>query len=313
MSGLSDGVGAMRPSSGSIDAADEVALWCPGCGYDLRAGKSPACPECGLPVDREAMRRSTIPWVLADRWWKWPLAYARTVWRISNKPRRFAEEMMRPVDPVAARRFRLASVAIGWCCLMLPGCVGLAIAQAATRGEGLPRMGVPIGVVAVPALLGLGVTLWWATALPGLWMRGGDQPLVRANRAVALADYLAGVMGWWPVALLAAGLAWLLESIARSGAFALNDPVLAGLRAGAVVMAFLGGAVLLTSGFAWLFTTARFVRRVAGRGAVTATLACVTLPLGLLACLLLTAGLWSLLALMLWLALVESAGPPGLN
>lgn len=262
------------------------------------------------------MRRSTIPWVLVRRWWSWPIAYARTVWRISNKPNRFAEEVTRPVDPAAARQFRLVSVAIGWGCLAVPGWVGVELARAATHGNGLPAMGVPVAVVAVPALLGLGVALWWATALPGLWMRGGDQPRVRANRAVAMADYLAGVMGWWPVVLLTGGLAWVAHSssqtLADSGVFGRNDPFVVALRAAAAISALLASAVLLTSAFAWLFTTARFVRRVAGRGGVAAILACISLPVGLLVGLLLTVGLWPLIALMVWLAFID-AGPPGLS
>ncbi|MEM9790932.1 MAG: hypothetical protein AAF842_11080 [Planctomycetota bacterium] len=315
-SGPSDDLEGATPSEDPAGSTHEVALWCPRCGYDLRAGESSSCPECGLPIDREAMRRSTIPWVLVRRWWSWPIAYARTVWRISNKPNRFAEEVTRPVDPAAARQFRLVSVAIGWGCLAAPGWVGVELARAATHGNGLPAMGVPVAVVAVPALLGLGVALWWATALPGLWMRGGDQPRVRANRAVAMADYLAGVMGWWPVVLLTGGLAWVAHSssqtLADSGVFGRNDPFVVALRAAAAISALLASAVLLTSAFAWLFTTARFVRRVAGRGGVAAILACISLPVGLLVGLLLTVGLWPLIALMVWLAFID-AGPPGLS
>src|SRR5688500_6888706 len=88
-------------------APNDADLFCPGCGYDLRAIDSGRCPECGLPVDRTA-GVSRIPWAHRRRI-GWARAYSRTVWLATFRTRKLAAEVERPVDYRAAQQFRLVT------------------------------------------------------------------------------------------------------------------------------------------------------------------------------------------------------------
>lgn len=84
----------------------EPEIFCPQCGYDLRALTSDRCPECGLAIDREAMRTSRIPWTHRRELGR-IRAYLQTVWLGTFRIKRLAIEAARPVDSSDALRFRL--------------------------------------------------------------------------------------------------------------------------------------------------------------------------------------------------------------
>ena len=87
--------------------ADEEAVSCPQCGYDLRGlPDARHCPECGLEIDPEAAPQPRIPWIYRKRIGL-SAAYFRTVWLATLRPRQLAAEVERPVAYRDALRFRL--------------------------------------------------------------------------------------------------------------------------------------------------------------------------------------------------------------
>ena len=84
-------------------AADE--LLCPACGYDLRALAGDRCPECGLSIDREQLKESSVPWVHRRSIGR-VRAYTRTVWWMLIGTKRLAFESAKPQKWEDARSFR---------------------------------------------------------------------------------------------------------------------------------------------------------------------------------------------------------------
>ena len=93
-----------------MDCSDD-ALLCPGCEYDLRGIESERCPECGLVIDREAIRHSRVPWEHRKQIGT-IRAFWRTVWRATFSPLKLGAEVARPVSLQDARLFRRIVIAI---------------------------------------------------------------------------------------------------------------------------------------------------------------------------------------------------------
>src|SRR5688572_29554412 len=83
----------------------EVDLICPECGYDLRGIESRQCPECGQELDRDKLRRSSIPWNYRHEIGRWK-AYWRTVEMVIRRPGLVAADVTRSVSLEDAQKFR---------------------------------------------------------------------------------------------------------------------------------------------------------------------------------------------------------------
>jgi len=92
--------------------------------YDLRGLRGETCPECGVALDREKLARSSLPWAHAGFVMRL-LPPVRTAWRVIVRPRAFAQEMARPGDLRAARRFRRSVVWWVWLTLALAWFLGV--------------------------------------------------------------------------------------------------------------------------------------------------------------------------------------------
>jgi hypothetical protein len=90
------------PDAGLTDAAP--ALLCPACGFDLRAATTDRCSECGLVIDREALRESGLPWAHRRRFGR-VRAFLRTVGAVSLDRRAIRHEFAKPQDLRDARAF----------------------------------------------------------------------------------------------------------------------------------------------------------------------------------------------------------------
>jgi hypothetical protein len=100
------------PAAPTADQPLATALFCPGCGYDLRGiAASDRCPECGLAIDRSAGGVSRIPWAHRRRVGR-VRAYWATVRLATFRPRQLVEELNRPVRYADAQRFRIVTVAL---------------------------------------------------------------------------------------------------------------------------------------------------------------------------------------------------------
>jgi hypothetical protein len=89
-------------SSPALDP--DAALLCPACGFDLRATEGERCGECGLEIDRAALRVSGIPWVYRKRMGR-VRAYLKTVWRFSVDAQSVRHEASKPQDVADGRAF----------------------------------------------------------------------------------------------------------------------------------------------------------------------------------------------------------------
>lgn len=82
----------------------DAALLCPACGFDLRATEGDRCGECGLEIDRAALRVSAIPWVYRRRMGR-VRAYLKTAWRFSVDAKSVQHEASKPQDVADGRAF----------------------------------------------------------------------------------------------------------------------------------------------------------------------------------------------------------------
>lgn len=202
----------------TVDAPPHDDLFCPGCGYDLRSIASDRCPECGLPIDRDA-GVSRIPWAHRRRI-GWARAYWRTVWLATFNTRKLAAEIERPVDYRVAQHFRLvtallAALAIvsvfvttlvaagGMAELATEFSIGMDPYDNPPRRAGRYDMLLPwaAGVMVVPVLPAATLVFFvLATGVASYWFHPRSLPVVRQNRAVALSCYASAplLFVWLP-------------------------------------------------------------------------------------------------------------------
>ncbi|HEY8668918.1 MAG TPA: hypothetical protein VIL86_19880 [Tepidisphaeraceae bacterium] len=211
-------------------------IFCAGCGYNLRGLSSDRCPECGLAIDRESLRRSQLPWPQRRSIGRWR-AYWRTVFATIFRPARIAAEMNLPASHREAWRFRLVTILIAWVPL------AAALAVLAWKGgdinlfEGIPDMStalqwpawqwiiandvvLPFAVGAVtPGVLPAAALLFLLLGTGGgmYFFRAGTLDPAQRDRAVALSQYGCAWLSLMPLALLIAaggvGLMMLAETM----------------------------------------------------------------------------------------------------
>src|SRR5687768_16311267 len=97
--------GSPRAAAQPLDPGGEVPaeydVFCEACGYSLIGIAADRCPECGAAYDPNELPFARIPWLHRRRIGRLR-AYAATVWGVLWRPRRFAEELCRPVRVSAA-------------------------------------------------------------------------------------------------------------------------------------------------------------------------------------------------------------------
>lgn len=207
------------PPAGDEPSAEPLGtILCPGCGYDLRATSGDRCSECGLVIDREALKRSAFPWAHRRRIGR-VRAFLKTVWLVTIDSKLLSQETAKaqsPKDAAAFRRWVAAALA-----LCFAGAVVMLIESGAmadamidrslnlpfyTRWPGLAQdLAVPwsAGVVWRPALFAY-------AALLAFYVAGATRPIFR-TRGMSL-DYAdtVGAIGTYasaPLALILLGAA----------------------------------------------------------------------------------------------------------
>ncbi len=96
------------PKPASDDAA---AIFCPRCGYDLRARTALRCPECGLEIP--GFDRPLVPWMQPAR--RGALrALIATAWLVLRRPRAVCAAAAYPLSDRDTSGFQLALVLWAW-------------------------------------------------------------------------------------------------------------------------------------------------------------------------------------------------------
>jgi hypothetical protein len=244
------------------DSAEAAPMLCPGCGYDLRGATNDRCSECGLAIDRRAIRTSDIPWAHRRRIGR-VKAFWRTVWYVTLDKRLIRHELARPQDRRDSGWFR------GW----VAACVAVGLVAGAAFAAGQYGLGtlaihqrdfsragrtplpgyvqdlaVPwsAGITLVPAVplyvIALGVYL---TGVGRSAVRLKGYPPEHRERARALMTYAAAPLAWLlPAALChALALGFLQLEKPREGevgprAMWLTFELLAALLAGVALFSF---------------------------------------------------------------------------
>ncbi|MFW6039052.1 MAG: hypothetical protein ACOC9P_01080 [bacterium] len=270
---------------------EDQALYCPACGYDLRALAGESCPECGATVDRSLLGRFPIPWMRRGDEGRFR-TFWRTVWQVSFRTRQLVEAAARPVDYREARRFQLTVVL--WLVLSLALLVG-AILLIAGWNRGL-RFGLGWTVAGGLLVLGmLGGFLLTATGVHTYWLHSRRLPMEQQNRAVALGYYAAAPLAFVPPLALLMVAGWLMALLGEEVDFA-------GLFYAGTLIAVIGvGALAAVPVTIW-----RVALLIARKAAQREGPGLWTLALGLPVCWLGLAALWLIAVpgLLAWSALM---------
>lgn len=250
---------------------------CPGCGYDLRGTGGDRCSECGLEIDRAALRESGYPWAHRRRIGR-ITAYLRTVWMVTIDSRRLAHEAARPQEGRDGRAFRaltagvLAVTFLGawvWVVGVQRGLEFLAFGSS-NIGMG-PPAGPPGWMLDVAVPWSAGATMPWVIpaclVLLAVYMTGVQQAVFRAGaqgesyrrRAGVIAHYAAG-----PLVLLMPALVCFV-AVQGLDELRFRRAAAAFLVAGSVLTIVGVGATLLRVG--------QWVRRIRYGGAGVGVLA----------------------------------------
>src|SRR5436305_757244 len=103
----------------AVPPAPSRTVLCSACGYDLRVMTGDRCSECGLVIDREALRRSGFPWAHRKSVGR-VRAFLKTVWLVTRDSRALRHEAAREQsarDGAAFRRWVV--VALAACCMFI--------------------------------------------------------------------------------------------------------------------------------------------------------------------------------------------------
>lgn len=279
----------------AIEADPEIDLFCPGCGYDLRALQGDACPECGAGIDLDQLRATGIPWVLGVGLFGKAWGFARTCLSVTFRPRRFCREVAKPVSLNDARWFRRVVVTLVWVSAVVTARAVFWSYEVWDESEDfsefveeelLLQMG---WVSAIFAACGLLFVIGW-TGLHLYWLHPRGLAVERQDRAVALGHYACAPLAWLPIVALVSiagiGMEWAgyeydflglrtagqvvwglsaLLAVACIGLFWLNAWVFAGRAAHRGAMGQLGLAAALPLLWAgWLLLTLAALPAAAG-------------------------------------------------
>jgi hypothetical protein len=173
-------------------------LFCPECGYDLRAITSERCPECGLAIDRAAMGVSRLPWAHRQK-----IGRVRAYWRTNLmalfRPRKIAEEMARPVSFADAQSFRHVTVLLGWLPMVIwaISLIVMNMDDLTARVHQGSRLGWWLeGIAALAGLFSLWLFLFMGSGVGSYFFHPKRLPIVLQNRAVALSYYACAPLAW---------------------------------------------------------------------------------------------------------------------
>ncbi len=195
---------APSPTTAPADAAPlPVGILCPDCGYDLRGSTSERCPECGFLLEPLRTGESQIPWSHRAQlgWFK---AYWKTVWLVTARPKRFCQEMARPVSYADSQSFRWVTAAHAVLTIVVGGLVPILWPERRGMSQDEDAWW-PVG----GAVFTLSV---WLCLLPGLasyFFQPRRLTVEQQNRAIALSYY-----AWAPLAFMVISLPCLVAALA---------------------------------------------------------------------------------------------------
>jgi hypothetical protein len=203
----------------------EIDRFCIGCGYNIRGIVSDRCPECGLKVG--GVDESSVPWEGRKRLGL-RQAFERTVWMGMFQTRRLAAARSFPVDGRSARTFRLIVSLLAalppaillWIAIAVSGGTGFLniwrVAQSSWPPPPSPYMGFwemivlwsagPTHTTTLP--IGFFLTLFLASGMPRLWVRGGSRDRELQNRSADLSAYLSSSLLALVIPTIAAAVIW---------------------------------------------------------------------------------------------------------
>jgi hypothetical protein len=264
------------------------ALLCPACGYDLRGSTSDQCSECGLIIDREALKQTAVPWA-HRRAVGWLGSFFRTVWQFTVDAPPLRPEPARPQDLRSARRFR-------WILAMLLAAGGIAyFALAIAMSDGFEELAVqppnpwaPGPVVhgwlqdlfvpwsagaTLPPVLPLCILIW-AFFITGagaaLARRREPEPQAAAARTLLL--YASAPLVWVAVGLLVSAAILFLAGAEVGNDLSEDVPFAIIVANGILWIVLTAGGILLT-----FLRTAQWTMRLTHGGFGTALLAAARL------------------------------------
>lgn len=261
-------------------------LYCPQCGYDVRAASRGECPECGQAIDLAELRQSQIPWSHRGRIGR-VRAYVRTVWRATFRTHAFCAEAVRPVDYRDARRFQLVTVALAYVSLVgiLAAMWVLEMVEFDDVAERIEReVGESLTLVlGLATAASLALFLWAATGVHTYWFHPRSLDVTRQNRAVAMSYYACAPLALSPLVFIGWGACGWLAEMSEIASPAASNFETAGLVAGVATFAI---TLLVLAGY-WL-TCTRMLAKGARRSLGVVILFAVTLPI-----------IWALLAALI--------------
>ena len=186
----------MDPATAQPTAA-KPDLVCPQCGYDLRAIDSDRCPECGLPIDRQSMSVSRLPWAHRRQ-----IGYIKAYWRTNLlamfRIKKLAAEMERPVSYADSQRFRHVTVFLA----CIPLAVALAVPAVRDSFQSGPReVGSDLGrlltdLVRLSSFFSIWLFLYMVSGVGSYFYHPRCLAVPLQNRAVALSYYTCAPLAW---------------------------------------------------------------------------------------------------------------------
>lgn len=213
-------------------------IYCPSCSYNLFGTTSDKCSECGYDLSGLRNPEPLIPWV-RDRQRDRYLAYWKTVFLVTFRPRRFAEAYAGKLRISDARKFQLVTALH----VYLPILVSTLFVYATTPaqwGSTAFRIPVPtIGLSPPPSLADLAYEAIWpvvvwhccgvlflltSTGIPNYFFHPRSVSLQQQDNGIAMSTYACAPLALISLlALLVFGVGSTLSPSAWGVAFVLTN------------------------------------------------------------------------------------------